>query len=157
MQEGKEIEITDYQIQGRQDFSPTVRERIQFTKQSTTADGIIYLNPLIIAPFSKNPFTADTRNLPVELPYKQRETINVVLNLPEGWQVEETPMPITLKFDGITARIIYSLNGNQLSASYRLDVQRTFFSQGQYQDLKAFFEKLVENTKNIITVKKVEG
>ena len=157
MQEGKEIEITDYQIQGRQDFSPTVRERIQFTKQCTTADGIIYLNPLIIAPFSKNPFTADTRNLPVELPYKQRETINVVLNLPEGWQVEETPMPITLKFDGITARIIYSLNGNQLSASYRLDVQRTFFSQGQYQDLKAFFEKLVENTKNIITVKKVEG
>ena len=157
MQKDKEIEITDYQIQGRHDFSSTVRERIQFTKQCTATDGIIYLNPLVIAPFSKNPFTADTRNLPVELPYKQRETINVVLTLPEGWQVEEMPKPITLKFDGITARIIYRQTGEQFSASYRLDVQRTFFSQTQYQDLKAFFEKLVENTKNIITIKKTEN
>jgi hypothetical protein len=91
------------------------------------------------------------------LPYKQRETINVVLTLPEGWQVEEMPKPITLKFDGITARIIYRQTGEQFSASYRLDVQRTFFSQTQYQDLKAFFEKLVENTKNIITIKKTEN
>ena len=109
----------------------------------------------MIAPINKNPFTAETRNLPVELPYKQRETINVALTLPDGWQVEEMPKPIVLKFDGITASIMFRQSGNQLSTVYKLDIQQTFFTSQQYPDLKAFMEKLVENCKNIIAIKKV--
>ena len=154
MQEDNDFTISDYQLQGRHDFSPNLRETITFTKQCSTADGIIYLNPLVVAPINKNPFTAETRNLPVELPYRQRETVNVMLTLPDGWQIEETPKPIVLKFDGITARIMSSQNGNQLSVAYKLDIQRTFFTQQQYQDLKAFMEKLVESCKNIITLTK---
>jgi hypothetical protein len=154
IQESNDLNITNYQLQGRHDFSPNLRETITFTKQCSTADGIIYLNPLVVAPINKNPFTAETRNLPVELPYRQRETVNVMLTLPDGWQIEETPKPIVLKFDGITARIMSSQNGNQLSVAYKLDIQRTFFTQQQYQDLKAFMEKLVESCKNIITLTK---
>jgi len=154
MQENKEIEIADYQLQGRHDFSPNMNESYSFTKQCSSTDDIIYLNPLVIAPLNKNPFTDETRNLPVELPYRQRETVNVALTLPDGWKIEETPKPIVLKFDGITARIMSSQNGNQLSVVYKLDIQRTFFTQQQYQDLKAFMEKLVENSKNIITLTK---
>ena len=154
MQEDNEFTITDYQLQGRHDFSPNLRETITFTKQCTTADGIIYLNPLVVVPLSKNPFTDETRNLPVELPYKQQKTINVVMNLPEGWKLEETAKPIVLKFDGITATIRCSQNGSQLSVLYKLNINRTFFTQQQYQDLKAFLEKLVENSKNIITLTK---
>ena len=155
MQENKEIEIANYQLQGRHDFSPNINESYTFTKQCSSTDDIIYLNPLVIAPFNKNPFTDETRNLPVELPYRQRETVNVMLTLPDGWQIEETPKPIVLKFDGITARIMSSQNGNQLSVAYKLDIQRTFFTQQQYQDLKAFLERLVESCKSMITLKKV--
>ena len=155
MQENKEIEIANYQLQGRHDFSPNINESYSFTKQCSSTDDIIYLNPLVIAPISKNPFTDETRNLPVELPYRQRETVNVMLTLPDGWQIEETPKPIVLKFDGITARIMSSQNGNQLSVAYKLDIQRTFFTQQQYKDLKAFLERLVESCKSMITLKKV--
>ena len=155
MQEDKGFEITDYQLQGRHDFSPTLREVIKFTKQCTSDGDIIYLNPLVISPISKSPFTAETRNLPIELPYKQRETMNVVLTLPDGWQVEDALKPIVLKFDGMTASIMSRQNGNQLSVLYKFDVQRTFFAQHEYQDLKAFMDRLVENCKNIITLKKV--
>jgi hypothetical protein len=154
MQEDNDFTISDYHLQGRHDFSPNLRETITFTKQCSTADGIIYLNPLVVAPISKNPFTAETRNLPVELPYKQLETINVVMNLPEGWKLEEAAKPIVLKFDGINATIRCAQNGNQLSVLYKLNINRTFFTQQQYQDLKAFMEKLVENCKNIITLTK---
>lgn len=156
IQENKNVEVTDYQLQGRHDFSPNMRETFTFTKQCSSTSDIIYLNPLIIAPLSKNPFTTETRNLPVELPYKQRETINVALTLPDGWQVEEMPKPIVLKFDGITASIMFRQNGNQLSTVYKLDIQQTFFTSQQYQDLKAFMERLVENCNNIIAIKKVE-
>jgi hypothetical protein len=59
-----------------------------------------------------------------------------------------------LKFDGINATIRCAQNGNQLSVLYKLNINRTFFTQQQYQDLKAFMEKLVENCKNIITLTK---
>jgi hypothetical protein len=154
MQEDDEMEITQYQLEGRHDFSPTVRETVSFTKACTTAGDLIYLNPLVFVPQQKNPFTADTRNLPVEFPYSQRETYNVMLKLPEGWQVEEMPQPIILKFDGITARIGVQHHGDLLQVQYRLDVNQTFFSQQQYQDLKSFLDKLVESNKNIITLKK---
>jgi hypothetical protein len=155
MQEKKNIEITEYQLQGRHDFSPNLHETVKFTMQCSSTGDIIYFNPLVIAPESRNPFTAATRNLPVELPYKQREVVNVMLTLPDGWQVEETPKPIVLKFDGITASIICRQTGNQLSVVYKQDVQATFFTQQQYQDLKSFMERLVENCKNIIAIKKV--
>jgi hypothetical protein len=131
-----------------------VRETISFTKTCTTAGDLIYLNPLVFIPQHKNPFTADTRELPVEFPYSQRETFNVMLKLPEGWQVEETPQPIILKFDGITARIGVQQNGEMLQTQYKLDISQTFFSQQQYQDLKSFLDKLVESNKKIITLKK---
>lgn len=155
IQENNSMEITGYQLQGRHDFSPNLRETITFTTQCSSTGDIIYLNPLVIAPINKNPFTAETRNLPVELPYKQRETINVALTLPDGWQVQEMPKPIVLKFDGITASIMFRQSGNQLSTVYKLDIQQTFFTSQQYPDLKAFMEKLVENCKNIIAIKKV--
>jgi hypothetical protein len=90
----------------------------------------------------------------VEFPYSQREVVNVTLKLPEGWLVEEIPQSIVLKFEGITARIVIRQNGNMLQAQYKLDVDRTFFSQQQYQDLKNFIDKLVESNKQIITLKK---
>lgn len=154
MQERDEIEITHYQLDGRHDFSPMVKETVNFTKTCTTAGDLIYLNPLVFIPQPKNPFTADQRNLPVEFPYSQRETRNVLLKLPEGWQVEEMPQPIILKFDGITARIVVRQNGDMLQTQYRLDVNRTFFTQQQYQDLKSLLDRLVESNKQIITLKK---
>ena len=154
MQERDEMEITQYKLEGRNDFAPSVRETVNFTKTCTTAGDLIYLNPLVFAPWQKNPFTTDTRDLPVEFPYSQRETYNVMLKLPEDWQVEEMPQPIVLKFDGITARIGVQQNGDMLQTQYKLDCSRTFFTQQQYQDLKNFLDKLIESTKQMITLKK---
>jgi hypothetical protein len=50
---------------------------------------------------------------------------------------------------------MFRQSGNQLSTVYKLDIQQTFFTSQQYPDLKAFMEKLVENCKNIIAIKKV--
>lgn len=64
------------------------------------------------------------------------------------------PQPIVLKFDGITARIGVQQNGDMLQTQYKLDCSRTFFTQQQYQDLKNFLDKLIESTKQMITLKK---
>ena len=85
---------------------------------------------------------------------KQAEMQNVMITLPEGYVVEEAPKPIIIKLDGATARIVCNVNGNVLNVQYVMNIDKTFFASTQYQDLKAFFDKLVESNKHIITVKK---
>mgnify|MGYP002857561529 CR=1 FL=1 len=154
MQERDGIEIQHYQLKGQHDFSPAASEIINFTKQCDTAGDMIYLNPLVVLPIRNNPFTAEARRLPVEFPYCQSEMQNVVITLPQGYQVEELPKPIVLRLDGITARILYQLTEGGLNVQYRMNIERTFFDQSQYSDLKDLFDKLTENVKHIITIKK---
>lgn len=154
MQERDGIEIQSYRLEGRHDFSPTVKEEMTFTKQCDVAGDMIYLNPLVFIPQHESPFTTAERILPIEFPYNQSETQNVIITLPEGYVVEEAPKPIIIKFDGATARIICNVNGNQLSVQYQMNISQTFYASTQYQDLKAFFDSVVESNKHIITVKK---
>jgi len=154
LQEKDGIEILSYQLEGRRDFSSTLREQISFTKQCDAAGDAIYLNPLIVIPIKESPFSVAERDLPIEFPYKQSETLNVIINLPQGYAVEEVPQPIQLKFDGITARIICNVNGNMVSTQYKLNIDKTFYATTDYQHLKAFFDRLTECCKNIITIKK---
>ncbi|MCR5270733.1 MAG: DUF3857 domain-containing protein [Prevotella sp.] len=156
MQERMHSNITHYESQGLHDFSPIVREKINFEKRYPLADNRIYLDLLPIYPFGENPFIAETRILPVELPYKHRKTINMKLNLADGWQIEEIPDPVVVRYDGITARMMAAQEENQLTVAFKLDIQRTFFSQQEYPALRLFFEKLVESCKNVIVLKKVE-
>ena len=156
MQERDGIEIQSYRLEGRHDFSPTVKEEITFTKQCDVAGDMIYLNPLVFIPQHESPFTTAERILPIEFPYNQSETQNVIITLPEGYVVEEAPKPIIIKFDGATARIICNVNGNQLSVQYQMNISQTFYASTQYQDLKAFFDSVVESNKHILTIKKAQ-
>lgn len=156
MQERDGIEIQSYRLEGRHDFSPTVKEEMTFTKQCDVAGDMIYLNPLVFIPQHESPFTTAERILPIEFPYNQSETQNVIITLPEGYVVEEAPKPIIIKFDGATARIICNVNGNQLSVQYQMNISQTFYASTQYQDLKAFFDSVVESNKHILTIKKAQ-
>lgn len=156
MQERDGIEIQSYRLEGRNDFSPTVKEEMTFTKQCDAAGDMIYLNPFIFIPQRESPFTAAERILPVEFPYKQAEMQNVMITLPEGYVVEEAPKPIIIKLDGATARIVCNINGSTVNIQYVMNIDKTFFASTQYQDMKAFFDRVAESNKNILTIKKAQ-
>lgn len=154
MQERDGIEIQSYRLEGRHDFSPMVKEEMTFTKQCDAAGDMIYLNPLIFIPQRESPFTATERILPIEFPYKQSEMQNVMITLPEGYVVEEVPKPIVIKLDGATASIACKVLGNMVNMQYKVSIDKTLFASTEYQNLKGFFDKLVESNKLIITLKK---
>lgn len=148
------IKIEGYQLEGRYDFSPMVKETITFTKQCDAAGDMIYLNPLVFSPIQESIFTDEERNLPVEFPCKGTEVINVIINIPEGYTVDESPKPIVLKMEGISARVMGTVKDGRINMLYQLNISKTFFPQSEYKDLKDFFNRLVESTKSIITIKK---
>jgi hypothetical protein len=155
MQERDNIEIESYTLEGLRDFSPNMKETMTFSKQCDTAGDMIYLNPLIFIPMRESPFKDAERMLPVEFPFRQSEMLNVVLTLPEGYAVEEVPKPIIMKFDGATARLICNVTGQQLNMQFRLNIDKPFYIQTEYHDLKDFFDKLSERSKDIVTIRKM--
>ena len=154
IEERNGIEIQHYEAQGLQDFSPSVKEHIDFTKQCDVAGDNIYLNPLVFLPIRESPFTDATRILPVEMPYKQTELMTVVLTLPEDYTIEDVPKPLIMKFDGITCRVLSSVTDNQLTLRYQFTLDKTFFATDEYTELKAFFDRLAEHLKSVVTIKK---
>lgn len=156
IQERDGIQIQAYQTSDRNSFSPKIDEQISFTKQCDTAGDNIYLNPLIFIPMKATPFTDSERRLPVEFPYKQSETINISLKLPNGYAVEDLPKPTVLKFDGISVRIGSSLNDNTLNTQFKYSLDKIFYTTAEYQDLRDFYDRLTECNKSIITIKKAE-
>ena len=156
IQERQDIIIQNYQLNGKTDFSPRVSETMEFTRQCDATDDRIYVNPLILVPMKETPFKDETRELPVEFPYKQAETMNTMITLPEGYQVEEAPKPIILKADGLTVRIMGTVSDdNVVQMQYKMNLSKLFYSNAEYQDLKAFFDQVVEHNKNMLVIKKI--
>ena len=148
------ISVQQYERDGGGFFSNKVKEVMEFTKNCDTAGDIIYLNPLVFPPLSENPFKDPTRNLPVEFRYAHQQIVNIMLTIPDGYVIEDMAKPIIMKFDGINARVVGSLNGNILTMRFQLIIDKTFFNQTQYTDIKAFFDKVVESCNHLITLKK---
>lgn len=155
LQEKSGMEIKTYQIAGRNDFSSQAVETVGFTKQCDTTGDVIFLNPLVFAPLSESPFTAAERRLPIEFPFKQTESVNVVISLPEGYGVEDMPKPVVLKYDGMTVRIGTRVSDGILTTQFLFRIDKTFFPVETYQDVKAFLDKLAECCKSMVTIKKM--
>lgn len=157
MQDKDGIEIESYKVEGRDDFSPNMKETITFSKHVDTAGEAIYLNLFIMPQMKSSPFTNKERMLPVEFPYKGLEAYNVSLTLPEGYVVEDMPKPVILKLDGAKAIISYSQKEeNELELQYQLNITKTFFTAEEYNGLKEFFDKVAECNNTIITIKKAQ-
>lgn len=154
IQERDGIEVTRYQIDGIRDFSPKVRETMEFTKQFDATVDKIYINPLVTAPMKDSPFTDATRDLPVEFPFRQSEAVSVVINLPEGYEVEEMAQPFVMKMDGLTVQVLGTVKGSRIQMRYKTTIDKTFYSQADYQELKTVFDQLVEHANYMLVIKK---
>ena len=66
------------------------------------------------------------------------------------------PKPTILNFDGISVRFASSFNDNQISTNFKFNIEKTFYTPAEYQELKAFFDHLAECNNSIITIKKSE-
>lgn len=70
---------------------------------------VVILDPFSFSSFSTNLFTDEERKFPIEFQYPFVETITVRLDLPEGFEVDEYPSPISL-----------SMSNNELEFNFEI-------------------------------------
>ena len=151
------VTITQYKIEGHHDFSPSVTEVINFTKQGETADDHIYINPFTALPINSNPFTEKGRLLPVEFPCRSTFNAYVQLTLPDGWQLDEMPksVNVTTPDKSASGRINYALSGgNTITINYQFRINNVCYDHEQYDMLSQLFDIFANRGKDMLVIKK---
>jgi len=152
----KGIDISDYKIEGRQEFSPKVKEVYTFSKKCNASADHIYVNPIVIPLLKEQPFTAQIRVLPVEFPYKKTIHQTVSMTIPEGYTVEEMPKGVKVYTED--GGLLFSFNcgkqNGKLIFNYRLTVKKTLFVSTDYEYLRKIYEAVVQRNEDMLVLKK---
>lgn len=151
------ISIKECNTQHTKGMSERCNEQITFSGELLTSDDHIYLNPMIFPDETDNPFTNASRKFPVEFPYAQSVVINTTLKLPEGYQVEELPQNTraTMNQNELDFSYIIRQVGNIVSLRYKATINAPFIGSEQYEELRNFWEEMVNRNNQQIVLKKV--
>lgn len=76
--------------------------------------------------------------------------------MPSGWEVEELPKSVNIATQGreITARIVCGVDNNVIKCNTIFKINKVFFANNRYDEMKAFFANIVERSKDLIVLKK---
>ena len=127
----------------------------EFTKQGQVSDGQISICPFPDK-LIENPFTAETRKMPVEFAYFGSNRIVVSISLPNGYAVEGEPRNTTVTtFDkGIEGTILTTLGEGRVQMSCQLNINKIVHSEMDYADLRQIFDMLSKYTSEQLVIKK---
>lgn len=120
-------------------------------------ENIIYFNPMLHQAIGSNPFTAEKRVAPVEMPYAWADTYSISMEIPEGYKVEELPKSLRLTLnetDGMYEYII-GLAGNMVQLRSKLNIKKTNYSPEDYGTLRDFFTYIIKKQREQIVFKKI--
>lgn len=147
--------ILRYKLKGVRKYSPQADQLVEFEKDGELAD-VIYLNPVLDLPFSKVPFTAEERTMPVEFDSPMSSSYIARIKLPAGYTLEEIPSPVFLRNEdkSIAFKMQIQLMGDVLVANYSFHIRKPLFIQAEYPGLKAFMEDVYNKVKTTVVLKK---
>jgi hypothetical protein len=132
---------------------------IEGTMSLGTNLSLMYFNPYLFKFYSKNPFTAVDRNLPIEMDYKEDCTYLLNLKLPEGFSFDDFPKSTNLRL-GEGGQMLFSniFDYNEetqtMNVSSKFQTATTIFPASEYISVRTFYERMIEEQNKKIILKK---
>jgi hypothetical protein len=118
---------------------------------------IIYFNPMLAEGYRENPFKSSSRQYPVEMPYSIDEIYTLLVEIPDGYEVDEMPAEAIVKFNRNDEGLFeyrLSRSGNSLSLRSRLLLKKANYLPEEYNTLREFFDLVVKKHAESIVFKK---
>ena len=154
--ENYELEVTSYNNVSMGEYTPSVREVVGFSKSAEVNGEYIYLNPMLFAHVETSPFVSEKRELPVEFPNQYKYTMNVLLDIPEGYVLEDKPESgrITIADNGSSLLYSVSQMENKIVLKYVFDISKMVYLPSDYSELKWFWDIVAEKNNAMLVLKK---
>ena len=140
---------------GISEFAPDVTAETTFTRK-----GQVEGNTIRICPFptiiASNPFTAETRKVPVEFHSLGTHRVVVNITLPEGYMLEGDQRNVTIitKDKGLEGRILTTTGDQKVQLSCQFSINKIIHSEASYADLHQIFDAVMKYTSEQLVIKK---
>jgi hypothetical protein len=104
----------------------------------------------------ENPFKAETRLYPVEMPYTMNELYLCSMEVPKGYVVDELPKSakVTLFEDDGYFEYIIGQKNDMISVRSRIVIKHADFSAEDYEILREFFTYIIQKQSESIVLKR---
>lgn len=151
-----DIEITSYKIMEERSTNSKTAERFEFELDNVLKSDIVYLNPFLIRFFEKNPFTLEKRNYPVDFGHARNYQYLINIMIPDGYEVHELPENKAAQIGDsmVFFKFLREHNQNQVSISFDLALNSSFFEAEDYNALKEVFKLVTDVQNNSLVVLK---
>ena len=152
------VEITDSHIENENDPDANLIVKFNCVFNFDKGTNNFFMNASMIRFFSKNPFEARVRKLPIEFPYKTELAYNMNIILPPNLVPDSVAAPMEQDYEKGTIR--YKKNTgyfpqlHTFTISTSLLINNTTFTKDHYSDIRAFFQKVVDEDNKMIVFKK---
>ena len=116
----------------------------------------IYIDALLGNGISENPFVAEKREYPIFYNNKTNENIIIVIDIPEGYQLEKIPEKAIVSLPEKMGLFSYTptpLDG-KLQLHYNFRINDPIISPMYYEAVKKFYDLAVEKSKEKIVLSK---
>ena len=136
-------------------FAPDATEETTFERK-----GKVEGNTIRICPFptiiADNPFSAESRKMPVEFHSAGSHRVVVNITLPEGYVVDgELKKSSTITHDkGLESRILTTEGDGRVQLSCQFNINKIIHSEKSYSDLHDIFDAVIKYTTEELVVKK---
>lgn len=116
----------------------------------------LYVSPLIFLKSDKNPFKAKERNYPVDYTFPKTYNYRMIIDLPDGYEIDYMPEKNIFKLaDGI-ARFTYIINSSngKLMVNVTKDIGEAIIPSLYYPDLREYYISMLDKENEKVVLKK---
>lgn len=151
-----EADITNTWIDSLKEPEKPITLHEEFKMKSAEDAGIIYLNPVMVDAYRKNPFAAADRKYPVEMEYPINSSYYFTMEIPAGYEVEELPKMAKVSYNEGEGFFEYLIQKGQDNIQLRcsLVLKKANFDPEDYNSLRDFFAFVVKKQNEQIVLKK---
>jgi hypothetical protein len=117
-------------------------------------DKRLLLRPALLSHLDESLMAAPTRSNRVYFRYPWTEIDEVTIEMPDGYELERMPAPISIDAGAATYRASFRLEGRRVIYQRRLVVNSIVVEAGKYSDLKAFFDNVHQADRTAVPFKR---
>ncbi len=127
-----------------------------FTIRPDSNAALFYFNPMLGERYGENPFKAETRLYPVEMPSLTDEVYTLTMDVPDGYVVDELPKQekVLLNTDEGFFEYVIDSSDDTIRFRSRIKLNKANFTPEDYATLRDFFAFIVKKQSEQIVFKK---
>lgn len=153
------IEISDYSRTNEKDNSLPIIESYSFTGSDLCEiiGGKIYVNPMLFFANSKNPFTQDVREYPVDFTFPFIDKYGITIQIPEGFTIETLPTAAKMVMEENLGSFKYEIvqNEDKIQLSIQHQINDAIVGIEKYEMLKEYYKAMIAKESEKIVLSKI--